>query len=176
MHFNLFCFINDFDFNLINNLPKTTSIIFRNYNNPLNINSLIKTKDLCKKKQNKLYLANNIKLALKLDLDGVYIPAFNKDYKINAYNFKKKFKILGSAHNLKEIRTKELQKVDYLFLSPLFLSKKNKTKLGIYRFMKLSKKTKRKIICLGGINRDNLKKIKLIKPYGIAAISYFQNY
>ena len=137
---------------------------------------MIKTKDLCKKKQNKLYLANNIKLALKLDLDGVYIPAFNKDYKINAYNFKKKFKILGSAHNLKEIRTKELQKVDYLFLSPLFLSKKNKTKLGIYRFMKLSKKTKRKIICLGGINRDNLKKIKLIKPYGIAAISYFQNY
>ena len=126
--------------------------------------------------QNKLYLANNIKLALKLDLDGVYIPAFNKDYKINAYNFKKKFKILGSAHNLKEIRTKELQKVDYLFLSPLFLSKKNNTELGIYKFMNLSKKTKRRIICLGGINRDNLKKIKLIKPDGIAAISYFQNY
>ena len=126
--------------------------------------------------QNKLYLANNIKLALKLDLDGVYIPAFNKDYKINSYNFKKKFKILGSAHNLKEIRTKELQKVDYLFLSPLFLSKKNNTELGIYKFMNLSKKTKRRIICLGGINRDNLKKIKLIKPDGIAAISYFQNY
>ena len=123
-----------------------------------------------------MYLANNIKLALKLDLDGVYIPAFNKDYKIKAYNFKKKFKILGSAHNLKEIRTKEIQKVDYLFLSPLFLSKKNKTKLGIYRFMNLSTKTKRRIICLGGINKDNLKKIKLIKPYGIAAISYFQNY
>ena len=126
--------------------------------------------------QNKLYLANNIKLALKLDLDGVYIPAFNKDYKINSYNFKKKFKILGSAHNLKEIRTKELQKVDYLFLSPLFISKKNKTELGIYRFINLSKKTKRRIICLGGINRNNFKKIKLIKPYGIAAISYFQNY
>ena len=126
--------------------------------------------------QNKLYLANNIKLALKLDLDGVYIPAFNKDYKINSYNFKKKFKILGSAHNLKEIRTKELQNVDYLFLSPLFLSKKNNTELGIYKFMNLSKKTKRRIICLGGINRDNLKKIKLIKPDGIAAISYFQNY
>ena len=126
--------------------------------------------------QNKLYLANNIKLALKLDLDGVYIPAFNKDYKINSYNFKKKFKILGSAHNLKEIRTKELQKVDYLFLSPLFLSKKNNTELGIYKFMNLSKKTKRRIICLGGINRDNFKKIKLIKPYGIAAISYFQDY
>ena len=76
---------------------------------------------------------------------------------------------------MKELRTKELQNVDYLFLSPLFLSKKNKNQLGIYRFINLSKQTNKKIICLGGINKDNIKKINLIKPYGIAAISYFQN-
>jgi len=175
MHFNLYCFINDFDFNLINNLPKTTSIIFRNYNSYLNINSLIKTKKLCKKMNFKLYLANNIKLALKLNLDGAYVPAFNKDYEANSYQLKKKFRLIGSAHNLKEIRIKELQKVDYLFLSPLFLSKKNKTELGIYRFINLSKKTKKKIICLGGINKHNIKKINLIKPYGIGAISYFRD-
>ena len=110
--------------NLINNLPKTTSIIYRNYNNPTNINKIIKTKNICKKKRFKFYLANEIKLALKLDLDGAYIPAFNKSLKINSYTLKKKFKLLGSAHNLKEIRTKEIQKVNYLFLSPLFLTKK----------------------------------------------------
>jgi len=114
-------------------------------------------------------------LALKLNLDGAYIPAFNSDFKINSYNLKKKFTLIGSAHNLKEIRTKELQNVNYLFLSPLFVSKKNKKGLGIYKFMNLSKRTKKKIICLGGINKDNIKKINLIKPYGIAAISYFQN-
>jgi len=121
MHFNLFCFINNYNFNLINNLPKTTSIIFRNYKYPLSIDSIIKTKKLCKKLNYKLYLANNIKLALKLNLDGAYIPAFNSDFKINSYHLKKKFTLIGSAHNLKEIRTKELQNVNYLFLSPLFV-------------------------------------------------------
>ena len=37
------------------------------------------------------------------------------------------------------------------------LSKKNKGELGIYKFINLSKKTKKKIICLGGINKDNIK-------------------
>ena len=91
----------------------------------------------------------------------------------NSYNLKIKFKLIGSAHNLKEIRNKEIQKVSYLFLSPLFLSKKNEKSLGIYKFMNLSGKTRKKIVCLGGINKDNIKKINLIKPYGIAAISFF---
>jgi thiamine-phosphate pyrophosphorylase len=175
MHYKFFCFINNFDFNLINNLQKTTSIIYRNYNDPINIDTIIKTKNICKDKGYKLYLANNIQLALKLNLDGVYISAYNKNFKINSYKLKKKFKLLGSAHNLSEIRIKELQKVDYLFLSPLFLSKKNKRSLGIYRFINLSNKTKKKVVCLGGINKNNIKKTNLIKPYGIAAISFFQD-
>lgn len=173
MHYNFFCFIEDFDLNLINNLPKKISIIYRNYNTHININTIIKIKDICKKNGHKLYLANNIKLALKLNLDGAYIPAFNKSFKVNSYNLKIKFKLIGSAHNLKEIRNKEIQKVSYLFLSPLFLSKKNEKSLGIYKFMNLSGKTRKKIVCLGGINKDNIKKINLIKPYGIAAISFF---
>jgi hypothetical protein len=37
------------------------------------------------------------------------------------------------------------------------------------------KKTKKKIICLGGINKKNFNQIKIINPYGIASISLFQN-
>jgi len=111
---------------------------------------------------------------MKLDLDGAYIPAFNKSFKTNSYTFKKKFKLLGSAHNLKEIKTKEMQKIEYLFISPLFFSKKNKKGLGLYRFIYLANKTNKKVICLGGINKDNIKITKFIKTYGIAAISFFQ--
>ena len=74
-----------------------------------------------------------------------------------------------------EIKEKERQNIDYIFLSPLFSSKKNKNCLGLYKFLNLMKKTKKKIICLGGINEKNLKQIKNINPYGIAAISLFQN-
>ena len=156
-------------------MPKTTSIIFRNYNSPLDVNSIIKTKNLCKKLNYKLYLANNIKLALKLNLDGAYIPAFNRDFIVNSYHLKKKFTLIGSAHNLKEIRTKEIQKVNYLFLSPLFLTKKNDKSLGVYKFINLANKTDKKVICLCGINKNNIKITNLIKNYGIAGISYFEN-
>ena len=95
-------------------------------------------------------------MQLKLNLDGAYIPSFNKSTKHLAYSFKKKFKIIGSAHNLKEIRIKEKQKVDKIFLSSLF--KKNKNYLGINKFKLLSKLTKKKIVALGGISKKNIKK------------------
>ena len=34
---------------------------------------------ICKLQKRKFYLANNLKLAKKLNLDGVYIPSFNKN-------------------------------------------------------------------------------------------------
>ena len=70
-------------------------------------------------------------LALNLKFDGVYIPSFNK--KINfTYNKRvKNFRIIGSAHNLAEIRIKEKQGVDCIFLSPLFKVIKSNKFLGI---------------------------------------------
>ena len=131
-------------------------------------------KDFCKKKGCKFYLSNNIKLALKLNLDGVYIPSFNKELKINYFLKKKKFIVLGSAHNIKEIREKELQNVNYIFLSPVFNTKKSKKFLGIYKFNNLAKHTNKKIICLGGIKKKNLNKIKLLNVYGLSSISLFK--
>ena len=86
---------------------------------------------------------------------------------------KKRFKILGSAHNLKEIKIKELQNVEEIFLSPLFKEKTNQ-QLNIYRYLKLRKITKMKDISLGGINNKNIKKLNMIKPFGFAGISYFE--
>ena len=67
---------------------------------------------------------------------------------------------------------KELQKVDVLFLSSLF--KKNKNYLGLYRFNSLSYLTKKKIVCLGGISKKNLKIIMLTNSFGFSGISYFE--
>ena len=88
------------------------------------------------------------------------------------YKFKKNFTILGSAHDIKEIRFKETQKVSQLFISSIF--KKNKNYLGIYRFINLKKLTKTNVIALGGINNNNIKKLSLINCDGFAAIRYFE--
>ena len=176
MHFELpkiFSFISGYNENYIKRLSNNIAIIYRNYNKILDKNEILKIKKLCKKNGKKFFLANNIKIAIKLDLDGVYIPSFNKEIKINSYNKKKNFIILGSAHNIYEIRIKELQHVNYIFLSPLFFVKKSKKFLGIHKFNRLKNYTKKKLICLGGIKKNNLNKIKLVNACGFASVSLF---
>ena len=109
---------------------------------------------------------------MNLNLDGAYIPSFNKDKKHLSYSFKKNFTILGSAHNIYEIKTKELQNVNTIFLSSIF--KKNKNYLGVYKFKLLSILSKKSFIALGGISTNNLKKLNLINCLGFAGISFFE--
>ena len=166
-------FINKFDTNSINKQDKQTTIIYRNYSSkPIDQTLILRIKRYCKKKSIKFYLSNNIKLAIKLNLDGAYIPAFNKSLKHLAYTYKKNFRIIGSAHNLKEIRIKENQNVKKIFLSSLF--KKNKNFLGINKFKLLSKLTIKNIVVLGGISNKNKKKLSLLNQSEFAGISYFE--
>ena len=165
-------FINKFDTNNIDKQDKQTTIIYRNYSTKIDPSLILKIKRYCKKKSIKFYLSNNIRLAIKLNLDGVYIPSFNKSLKHLAYSYKRNFKIVGSAHNLKEIRIKENQNVTKIFLSSLF--KRNKNFLGINKFKLLSKLTKKNIVVLGGISTKNKKKISLLNQSDFAGISYFE--
>ena len=166
-------FINKFDTNNINKQDKQTVIIYRNYSlNRKNEDLILKIKNHCKKRRVKFYVSNNVKLAIKLSLDGVYIPSFNKDTKHLAYSYKKKFDIIGSAHNLKEIRIKEKQGVKKIFLSSLF--KKNKNFLGINKFKILSNLTKKSIVALGGISKSNLKILSFLDHSDFAGMSYFE--
>jgi thiamine-phosphate pyrophosphorylase len=166
-------FINKFDTISINKQDKQTIIIYRNYSSKINNEDLIlKIKEYCKKKKIKFYLSNNIKLAIKLNLDGVYIPSFNKSTQHLSYSFKRKFVIIGSAHNIKEIRIKEKQRVEIIFISSLF--KKNINYLGINRFKLLSNLTSKKVVALGGISRKNEKSLILLDNFNFAGISYFE--
>ncbi|WP_415290566.1 thiamine phosphate synthase [Candidatus Pelagibacter sp. Uisw_136] len=169
---NKFYFINKFDQSHIDKQDKETVIIFRNYNQEVDKSLILRLKNYCKIKGNKFLLSNNIKLAVNLNLDGVYIPSFNKDKKHLSYSFKKNFIILGSAHNVYEMRVKETQNVEAIFLSSIF--KKNKNYLGIYKFKVFSLLSNKKIIALGGVSLNNLKKLNLTNCLGFAGISFFE--
>jgi len=83
-------FINKFDTNNLNKQDKQTVIIYRNYSSNIkNKDLILKIKNHCKKRGIKFYLSNNIKLAIKLNLDGAYIPSFNKNTNHLAYSYKK---------------------------------------------------------------------------------------
>ena len=176
MHHNLetkYYFINKFDSKNISKLDKQTVLIYRNYQTKkIDIGIILKIKNYCKNKNIKLFLANDVKLALNLNLNGAYLPSFNKSFSHLNYSFKKNFKLIGSAHNLKEIRLKEIQKVEEIFLSSIF--KKNKNFLGKYKFKLLKKLTLKPTVALGGVSRKNEKELKLINCFKFAGISYFE--
>ena len=89
-----------------------------------------------------------------------------------AFSLKKNFHIVGSAHNIKQIKIKEIQSVNKIFISSIF--KKNKNYLGINNFKLISNLTNKKIVALGGISKENINKLKLLKNSEFAGISYFE--
>jgi len=175
MHINnlrKYYFINKFDAKNIDKQTLNTGIIYRNYDEEDSLKTVIKLKNYCKKKGRKFFLSNNVKLAINLNLDGAYIPSFNKNSNHLSFSKSKNFLLLGSAHNNKEIKIKEKQGVNILFLSSIF--KKNKNYLGLNKFRLLANLTNKEVIALGGITKENLKKLNLVNCEGFAGISFFE--
>ena len=172
--FKIYHFIDKFKANELQKLNKNIIVIFRNYKSEISKETILKIRDLLKKRGNKFYLSNNVKIAHELMLDGAYIPSFNKSNIHNCYKLRKNFKIIGSAHNVHEIRTKEIQNCEDIFISPIFHNKHYDRSLGIYKFINLATNTKKNIIALGGINNSNFRKINRKFILGFASISWIK--
>jgi thiamine-phosphate pyrophosphorylase len=133
----------------------------------------LKLKEHCKNIKTKFYLSNDIKLSIKLRLDGVYIPSFNNKVNyVQNYSLPKNFDIIGSAHNIPEINIKLKQKCSEIFLSPVFKVNKSKKFLGVNKFNLMTLNEKVNFIALGGINEKNYKMIKLLRTNGFASINW----
>ena len=173
MNLNIYYFINEFDKNEIEKLQPKISLIFRNYdkkNCPIELKQLVAN---CKKNRRKVYMANNLKDAIKYNFDGIYIPAFNKNLGFKNIT-RNSFEIIGSAHNVSELKTKEKQGCSNIFLSPVFVNQKKKKFLDVVKTNFLGNLTKSEIVLLGGINFKTLNKSKMCHPSGIAAISWIK--
>ena len=81
---------------------------------------------------------------------------------------------MGSAHNISEIKFKEKQGINLIFLSPLFLTKNYRNCLDIVKFNLISRITDKKIIALGGIRIKNLNKLKMLNAIGFSGITIFK--
>tara|TARA_X000000368_G_C23019202_1_gene707180 strand:+ start:731 stop:1297 length:567 start_codon:yes stop_codon:yes gene_type:complete len=171
----VYYFINEINLSDLSKLSKSINIIYRNYKKKITYNELIVLKKFNYYTKRKIFIANNIKLAIKCKLSGIYIPSFNKKINyLSSFSIPKNFKIIGSAHNIKEVRIKKQQGCGEIFLSPLFRVEKKNNYLDIYNFNKLTIDDNLKYIALGGINQKNYKRIKLTKSSGFASISWIK--
>jgi thiamine-phosphate pyrophosphorylase len=171
--FKIYHIVNEFNLSDLCQLGRNINIIYRNYDNINHLDNILKLKKYCKRTRGEFYLSNNIKLSIKLGLDGVYIPSFNKKINyIQNYSLPKNFNIIGSAHNTSEINLKLKQKCREIFLSPIFKVNKSKKFLGISKFNIITLNNKTNFIALGGINNKNYKMTKLLRLKGFASISW----
>ena len=167
--FEIYYFIEEFNKQEIEKLNKNISLIYRNYKKKYNFSTIEKLSKLCAHQNRKFYIANDLKLALKLNSDGVYIPSFNKLCNLKNLNVKKNFKIFGSAHNIIELKNKQNQGCKEIVIAPIFKTKKNDSFLDV-----IIAKNGNYIIALGGINEANISRLRLTKSIAIASISWIK--
>ena len=148
-------------------------VIYRNYKAEKKEDELVKIAKACKKNRNQLFVSNDVKLAIKVKAEGIYIPSFNQT-KGFANLEKKNIKILGSAHNQKEIQKKTSQNCTVIFLSPIFYVKKTNKFLDVHKFNYLVRSNNTDILPLGGISKDNIHKLKLLNIKGFGGIRMFK--
>jgi len=158
----------------LSKLSKNINIIYRNYKKNINISTLISIRNYCKKSKINFFISNNVNLAVKYQLDGVYIPAFNKQINYVKFLLPINFKIIGSAHNNREILIKEKQGCSVIFLSPIFKVKKKNYFLNIIKFNLLTLNKKTKFDDLGCNKNKYLIKLNLLNICEYAGISYLQ--
>ncbi len=134
-------------------------------------NNLKKIKKFCKNKSIPLFVENNEKTAKRINANGLFLSGDNK--LIGRGKLEQKLIKIGSAHNQLEYYKKKLQNCNTIMLSPIFFSNKyshNKI-LNVCKFNLISQNWKSRICALGGITKNNLKKIKMTKADAIGFIS-----
>jgi thiamine-phosphate pyrophosphorylase len=152
------------------------NIVYRSKNIE-NIEKLIKFRKSCQTKNIKFIISNNIKLMIMLKADGLYISANNKNLNTAKYKHSN-YKIIGGAHNVKEINLKKKQGCTEIFFSRLFSTKyqHKRSFLGVVKFNFLKNARRESLIPLGGINLNNLNKLNMVKCNSIAISSLVKDY
>ena len=150
------------------------NIIYRTKEIKEKVTTLLKFRNTCKKYRINLYIANHLQLLKYLDADGLYISAYNNNLRYaNLKNLN--YKIIGSAHNIKEIQIKKMQGCTTIFISRLFKTN-YKNKYGHLGLVKYNLFANNDFLApLGGINKSNLNYLKNIKCNSFALSSAFIN-
>jgi thiamine monophosphate synthase len=150
---------------------KNVAIVYYNRDSSINYQKLTEIKKFSKKHNIKIFISDNFRVAKKYDLNGVVLS--NKNYRISIFNNnlinKKKIEIVGKVHSQMDYFFKIRQNCTKIILSPIFKTKNYKKEniLGIVKFNLKSLNWKKKLYALGGINLNNLNKIRMTKSMGV---------
>ena len=130
-------------------------------------------KKVCQKYHIPLIINDNLEVALAINSDGIHIGQND----IPASIVRKQIgpdKILGvSVHNLKEAFQAKIDGADYVGVGAIFSTetKNDATNVTLDSLKKICDNIDLPVVAIGGINLDNISKLKDINIAGIAVVS-----
>jgi thiamine-phosphate pyrophosphorylase len=172
---------------VLKNLPKKSSIIYREYD-LLGIEReelALKYFKIAKEFNHDFLVGKNYDLALKIKCDGVHFSDNDLEkslIKIRHSCEKNKLIFSFALHKNKNLFYLRKLRPNIVFLSPIFKtsSHQNQRPLGLFNYLKIARIFNKKIaknnfFPLGGINLQNLRRLNKIKISGFGAIDFFKN-
>lgn len=122
------------------------------------------------------FVNDRLDLALALDADGLHLGQEDMPIRVAKELLKESGKelIIGaSTHNLKQALGAAERGANYISFGPIFPSKTKPSSkpLGIEKLREVCKKVSVPAIAIGGINKDNVRKVIKVGAQGVAVVS-----
>lgn len=137
------------------------------------VDEALKLKSLCLKYKVPFVINDNVEIALQIDADGVHVGQSDmKDHDVRSIIGEDK--ILGiSASTVEEAIEAEKKGADYIGVGAVFTTstKKDAFNITIEQLKQIVESVSIPVVAIGGINKDNIKKLKGSKVEGVAVIS-----
>lgn len=133
----------------------------------------VKVQEITTKYNIPLIINDRLDIALAIDCEGVHLGQDDMPIKI-ARNILGNDKIIGvSAHNIEEAKKGELNGADYIGSGAVFptSTKKDASDVPVDKLKEITSTVKIPTVAIGGINLDNVSKLKDTNISGISVVS-----
>ena len=130
--------------------------------------------NICKKYNASFIINDYSNFNLNKYCDGIQLTSNNLK-NIKTFNLDKTYILIGSCHNISEIKICNDLKINLILISPIF-STSNKEGIGWVKFKELVNESKIPVFALGGLKySDDIENVKINGGVGIASSTYFYN-
>ena len=163
---------------VIQKLAPGSGVVFRHYGFVSRFELGEAIRDVCKKKRLTFIVSNDYQLAVKLNSDGLHLPAhalFGRQSPARLWRQRQKNILTAASHSPAAISKCAQLSVDAALLSPVFptQSHPNQISLGVLKFQALARKSLVPVYALGGRNDSSARHLINSSAVGLAGITGF---
>ena len=128
--------------------------------------------NICKKYDASYIINDYLNFNSNKYCDGIQLTSNNLK-NIKKFNLDKRYILIGSCHNIDEIKICNNLEINLILISPVY-STSNKSGIGWKKFKELVDESKIPVFALGGLKYpEDIENVKINGGVGIAASKYF---